>query len=109
MTLSSIWAHVGTVLMAVLATLSNLGVIHPGSSVAIGLDAVAGLLVALHIVSVKALDGWISKLEHDVILQKTTIKSDAAKAATATAANDALAQLHTVLANTPTAAKAPIG
>jgi predicted trehalose synthase len=101
MTLSSIWAHLGTVLMATLATLSNLGYIHPGSSVAIALDAVAGLLVALHVVSVKALDAWVSKLEHDVITQKAAIKAGANATAAAQAAGDAITQLHSALTSTP--------
>ena len=91
--LSRLWAHVGTLLMGVLATLSDTGVIHITQTEVIVLNAITAFLVSLHLVSEKVIDGLMTAIEgklHLATTQARTAKatSDAA-AATAKATSSA--------------------
>lgn len=51
--LSKFWGHLGTLLAGLGAGLADTGVLHVGASTSSGLTWVAGLLVALHVITSK--------------------------------------------------------
>ena len=102
--LSRVWAHLGTLLMAVLAVLSDAHVaITVPSDVVIALNAVAGLLVALHIVSEKTIEGVMNGIEGVFRVKRagTPKASDVAAAAQASAAMSQALGHFTSLTGTP--------
>ena len=91
--LSRLWAHVGTLLMGVLATLSDTGVIHITQTEVIVLNAITAFLVSLHLVSEKVIDGLMTAIEGKLHLATTQAKTQAAAAKATTDAATAAATL----------------
>lgn len=103
--LSRVWAHLGTLLMGVLAVLSDTHTaITVSPDITITINAVAGLLVALHLVSEKTLEGVLNAVEGVLRVKKITkapAKVDPTTAAASAAMGQAVAHLQSLTGSTP--------
>ena len=104
---SRVWSHLGTLLVGVLSVLADTHVaISVSPDVTITLNAVAGLLVALHLVSEKTIEGVMNGLEGIFRVKRATPKTTAVDAATAAqttaAVHEALSHLSTLTGTPPT-------
>lgn len=90
---SRVWAHLGTLLMGVLAVLTDAHVaIAVSPDVTITINAVAGLLVALHLVSEKSIEGIMNGIEGVFRVKKASAAKTTADAAAAAQASAAMGQ-----------------
>lgn len=98
-TLSALLGHLGTILMTVLAALTNTGVLHQGTTVTLVLDVVAGALIATHIVGEKGLNALLSWLDTRLHMTAVTTKAAAQNAQAAQQAANLVSGLHSVVSS----------
>lgn len=102
---SAILGELGTLLVAVISTLSDThGLVLP-ASVMVTLNVIAGVLVTAHVAGAKALDAVLANVEKDLHITAAQTKAAADSAAAAKQATDLASGLDSMLSGLHKAAE----